>query len=54
VLIRGELEEHMDAVAAILAEFLGNSRPALTVTGVASLATKATLVEVEAVAKTRL
>jgi len=54
VLIRGELEEHMDAVATILAEILGNSRPALTVTGVASLATKATLVEVEAVAKTRL
>lgn len=51
VYIRGELEEHMETVAPIMAEFLGVSRPAVTGIGVASLASKATLVEVEAVAK---
>jgi 2-iminobutanoate/2-iminopropanoate deaminase len=35
----------------ILASFLGNSRPAVTGIGVASLASKATLVEVEAIAR---
>jgi len=51
IYIRGELEEHMESLAPILAGFLGNSRPAVTGIGVASLASKATLVEVEAVAK---
>lgn len=49
--IRGELEEHMDTVAPVLADFLGSSRPAVSGIGVASLASKATLVEVEAIAK---
>jgi enamine deaminase RidA (YjgF/YER057c/UK114 family) len=49
--IRGELEDHMESLAPILANFLGGSRPAVTGIGVASLASKATLVEVEAVAR---
>lgn len=51
IYIRGELEEHMDAIAPTLATFLGDSRPAVTGVGVASLAAKALLVEVEAVAR---
>jgi enamine deaminase RidA (YjgF/YER057c/UK114 family) len=51
IYVRGELEEHMEALAPILAGFVGSSRPAVTGIGVASLASKATLVEVEAVAK---
>jgi 2-iminobutanoate/2-iminopropanoate deaminase len=51
VYVRGELEEHLESLAPILAGFLGSSRPAVTGIGVASLASKATLVEVEAVAK---
>jgi len=51
--IRGELEDHIEAVVPIFVEFLGNSRPAVTGIGVASLASKATLVEVEAVAKVK-
>jgi enamine deaminase RidA (YjgF/YER057c/UK114 family) len=54
VYIRGELEEHMDVVVPIFAKFLGDSRPAVTGIGVASLASKATLVEVEAVAKVKV
>jgi len=49
--IRGELEDHMASLAPILAKFLGGSRPAVTGIGVASLASRATLVEVEAVAR---
>lgn len=51
IYIRGELEDHMESLAPILANFVGDSRPAVTGVGVASLATKNTLVEVEAVAK---
>jgi 2-iminobutanoate/2-iminopropanoate deaminase len=51
IYVRGELEEYMESLAPILASFLGSSRPAVTGIGVASLASKATLVEVEAVAK---
>lgn len=51
IYIRGELEDHMESLAPILAQFVGGSRPAVTGIGVASLASKATLVEVEAVAK---
>jgi 2-iminobutanoate/2-iminopropanoate deaminase len=50
IYVRGEVEDHMEAVGPILAGFLGSSRPAVTGIGVASLATKATLVEIEAVA----
>lgn len=53
VYIRGELEDHMEEVMPIFTEFLGSSRPAVTGIGVASLASKATLVEIEAVAKVK-
>jgi 2-iminobutanoate/2-iminopropanoate deaminase len=51
VYVRGELEEHMESIVPIMESFLGNSRPALTGIGVASLASKATHVEVEAIAR---
>jgi 2-iminobutanoate/2-iminopropanoate deaminase len=50
IYVRGELGEHMEAIAPILAQFLAESRPALTGIGVASLASPQTLVEVEATA----
>ena len=53
IYIRGELEDHMEALAPILSTFLGKSRTAITGIGVLSLASKATLVEVEAVARLR-
>jgi enamine deaminase RidA (YjgF/YER057c/UK114 family) len=51
IYIRGELEEHLEAIAPIVSSFLAGTRVAMTGIGVASLASKATLVEVEAVAK---
>src|SRR4051794_5275994 len=51
VFIRGEFEEHMPAIVPVLKGFLGNARPAVTGVGVASLASKDTLVEIEAVAR---
>lgn len=51
VYIRGELEDQMEAVAPVISAFLGSSGPAVTGIGVASLASKATLVEVEAIAR---
>lgn len=53
IYVRGELEDHMEALAPILSNFLGKSRTAITGIGVSSLATRATLVEVEAVARVR-
>ena len=53
VFIRGEFEEHMASIGPVLKNFLGNSRPAVTGVGVASLASKDTLVEVEAVARVK-
>ncbi len=53
VYIRGEVGEYMDTIAPIMAEFLGESRPALTGIGVASLASPETLVEIEAVASVK-
>jgi 2-iminobutanoate/2-iminopropanoate deaminase len=53
IYVRGELEDHMERLVPILTGFLGTSRPAVTGIGVASLASKATLVEVEGVATTR-
>ena len=50
IYIRGELGEYIDATAPILTSFLGESRPAITGIGVASLASPETLVEVEAIA----
>lgn len=53
IYVRGELEDHMEALAPILSEFLGTVRTAITGIGVSSLASKRTLVEVEAVARCR-
>ena len=53
IYIRGELEDHMEALAPVLSEFLGTTRTAITGIGVSSLASKRTLVEVEAVARLR-
>ena len=53
IYVRGELEEHMEALAPILSGFLGTARTAITGVGVSSLASKRTLVEVEAVARLR-
>ncbi len=53
VYIRGELGEHMETLGPILSEFLGDSRPAVTGIGVASLASPSILVGVEAVASVR-
>ena len=53
IYVRGELEEHMESVAPVLRNFLGDTRVALTGIGVASLASKGTLVEVEAVARVK-
>ena len=53
IYVRGELEDHMEALAPILSSFLGESRTAITGIGVSSLASRATLVEVEAVASLR-
>lgn len=51
VFVRGELGEHMAAIAPVLAEYFGRTRPAVTRTGVASLASPDTLVEIEAIAR---
>jgi len=51
VFIRGEFGEHMESIGPVLKNFLGSARPAVTGVGVASLASKDTLVEVEAVAR---
>ena len=50
IYIRGELGEYMETITPILADFFGESRPAMTGIGVASLASPETLVEVEAIA----
>jgi 2-iminobutanoate/2-iminopropanoate deaminase len=50
IYVRGELGDHMEAIALILTEFLAESRPAITGIGVASLASPETLVEIEATA----
>lgn len=51
IYVRGEVEDHMDSLAPVMARHLGKSRPAVTGVGVASLASRATLVEVEAIAR---
>ena len=53
VYVRGELGEYMNTITPIFSEFLGESRPALTGIGVASLASPETLVEIEAVASVK-
>ncbi|MBD2247387.1 Rid family hydrolase [Nostoc sp. FACHB-888] len=49
VYVHGELGEYMNTIAPIFSEFVGESRPAVTGIGVASLASPGTLVEIEAV-----
>lgn len=51
--VRGEVADHLEEVAPVLAERWGAARPAVTGIGVASLATKDTLLEIEAVARVR-
>lgn len=51
VYVRGELADHMVAIAPVFAKHFGASRPALTGIGVASLASPDTLIEIEAVAR---
>jgi len=51
IFVRGELEDHLAAIVPVLTGFLGTARPAISAIGVASLASKATLVEVEAIAR---
>ena len=53
VYIRGELGEHMATLGPMLSAFLGDSRPAVTGIGVASLAAPSLLVEIEAVASVK-
>ena len=53
IYVRGEVEDHMNTVAPILSRFLGAYRTAITGIGVSSLASRRTLVEVEAVARLR-
>lgn len=51
VYLRGEVAEHLPECGPALAEFFGPARPALTGVGVASLATRDTLIEIEAIAR---
>jgi 2-iminobutanoate/2-iminopropanoate deaminase len=53
VYLRGELSDHLEELAPILAERWGASRPALTGVGVTSLATPDTLLEIEVIARVR-
>jgi 2-iminobutanoate/2-iminopropanoate deaminase len=49
--VRGELADGMSLLVPVLARHFGAVRPALTGIGVASLASRDTLIEIEAVAK---
>lgn len=51
--VRGEVSEHLEALAPILAARLGAHRPSLTGIGVASLAARDLLIEIEAVARVK-
>jgi 2-iminobutanoate/2-iminopropanoate deaminase len=53
VYVRGELSDGMSLVVPALARHFGAIRPALTGVGVASLASRDTLIEIEALAKLR-
>ncbi|MBD3886932.1 RidA family protein [Phormidium tenue FACHB-886] len=50
IYVRGKLGEMMEAIAPIIAQYLAETRPALTGIGVSSLASPETLVEIEATA----
>jgi len=49
--VRGELADGMSQLVPVLARHFGATRPALTGIGVASLASRDTLIEIEALAK---
>ena len=49
--LRGELAEHIRECNSVLAQYWGETRPALTAIGVASLSNPDTLVEIEVVAR---
>jgi enamine deaminase RidA (YjgF/YER057c/UK114 family) len=51
VYVRGELADGMAQLAPVFARHFGAVRPALTGIGVASLASRDTLIEIEALAK---
>ncbi|XHS78292.1 RidA family protein [Burkholderiaceae bacterium UC74_6] len=51
VYVRGELADGMSQLVPVLARHFGGVRPALTGIGVASLASRDTLIEIEALAK---
>jgi enamine deaminase RidA (YjgF/YER057c/UK114 family) len=51
VYVRGELADGMSQVVPVLARHFGAVRPALTGIGVASLASRDTLIEIEALAR---
>lgn len=51
VFLRGEVEDHLHECGPALAAFFGSTRPALTGVGVASLASRDTLIEIEAIAR---
>lgn len=53
VYVRGELADSMSQVAPALARHFGAVRPAMTGIGVSSLASRDTLIEIEALAKLR-
>lgn len=52
VYVRGELAAQMPELGPVLLGYLGDTRPAITGVGVASLAAPETLIEVEAMART--
>jgi 2-iminobutanoate/2-iminopropanoate deaminase len=51
VFVRGELADGMSQLVPVLARHFGSVRPALTGIGVASLASRDTLIEIEALAR---
>jgi len=51
VYVRGELADCMAQIAPVFARHFGGVRPALTGIGVASLASRDTLIEIEAIAR---
>lgn len=51
IYMRGEISDYINEIAPILSDFFGESRPAMTGIGVASLVSPEVLVEIEAIAR---
>lgn len=51
IYLRGEVSDHLAACVPLLAAYFGPTRPAMTGIGVASLASKDTLIEIECIAR---